>query len=249
MNISTGDVVVFLDGDLQDPPEVISDFFKRWKEGYEVVYGRRIKRDANALMNACFKLFYRLFNWSAYITIPVDAGDFSMMDRRVVNEILTFPETDQFLRGLRAWVGFKQTNVDYIRPKRAFGESTNNWLRNIWWARKGIFSFSFLPLDLLFYGGIGLTTLSVVAMGGQIAYRILFPSMPHGIATVIVLILFFGGLQLMGISVLGEYLGKTLEEAKHRPKFIRRAIRRGKRLFRDSHEMDQFIKNRLAPRP
>ncbi len=248
MNIATGDAVVLLDGDLQDPPELIVDFFQRWKEGYDVIYGQRVKRQANMLMNVCFKIFYRLFNWSAYISIPVDAGDFSMMDRRVVNELLKFPETDQFLRGLRAWVGFRQTNVNYIRPERAFGTSTNNWIKNIWWARKGIFSFSFLPLDLLFYGGIAMTCLSVTALIIQIVYRLLYPNMPHGVATIIVLILFFGGLQLMGLSILGEYLGKTLEEVKRRPKYIRHSVRRGKKLFQDPREIERFIKSRLSPR-
>jgi len=248
MNMSTGDAVVLLDGDLQDPPELIADFFKQWREGFDVVYGRRVKRQANAVMNICFKMFYRLFNWTAYIAIPVDAGDFSLIDRRVVNELLKFPETDQFLRGLRAWVGFRQTNVDYVRPERAFGISTNNWIKNIWWARKGIFSFSFLPLDLLFYGGIALTSLSVMALIIQVVYRLLYPTIPHGITTIIVLILFFGGLQLMGLSVLGEYLGKTLEEVKHRPKYIRQSVRRGKRLFRDPREIEGFIKSRQTPR-
>jgi dolichol-phosphate mannosyltransferase len=246
MDITTGDAVILLDGDLQDPPELIRDFFQRWRDGYEVIYGRRVKRQANFVMNLCFKLFYRLFNWSAYIPIPVDAGDFSMMDRRVVIELLKFPETDQFLRGLRAWVGFRQTNVDYVRPERAFGVSTNNWIKNIWWARKGIFSFSFLPLDLMFYGGIVMTLISLTALLVQVVYRLLYPTIPHGITTIIVLILFFGGIQIMCLSVLGEYLGKTLEEVKHRPKFIRHSVRRGKRLFQNPTEIQRFITGRRS---
>src|ERR1019366_10190374 len=166
------------------------------------------------------------------------------MDRRVVRELLALPETDQFLRGLRAWVGFRQTNVDYVRPERRFGRSTNNWFRNIGWARKGIFSFSLIPLDLLFYGGILFTGVSFVAAVLEIIYRLLHPSMPHGFATLIVLILFIGGIQLMGISILGEYMGKVLEESKHRPKYLRRSIRIGRRLYSTAAEIDQVLASR-----
>lgn len=246
MGISTGDAVVLLDGDLQDPPELIPEFFKHWREGSDVVYGRRVKREASAFKNVCFKLFYRLLNRIAYVPIPLDAGDFSLIDRRVVNELLAFPETDQFLRGLRAWVGFRQTSVDYVRPERLFGKSTNSWLRNIWWARKGIFSFSFFPLDLLFYGGSGLTVLSLFGLVSQVIWRLLHPSIPQGVTTLIVLILFFGGLQLMGLSVLGEYLGKTLEETKHRPRFIRRSIQQGRAVFENAAEIREFIRARVS---
>jgi len=136
---------------------------------------------------------------------------------------------------------------DYIRPERRFGRSTNNWIKNIWWARKGIFSFSFMPLDLLFYGGIGMTLLSLAALLFQVLYRLWHPSMPRGIATIVVLILFFGGVQLMGLSVLGEYLGKVLEETKRRPKFIRRSIRAGKRSYATEDDMQRFVASRARP--
>ena len=141
---STGDAVILLDGDLQDPPEIIEVFVEKWLEGFDVVYGSRINRDTSKLMNYAYKSFYRLFNKLSYLEIPLDAGDFSLMDRKVVNEINNAMERDRFIRGLRAWVGFKQIGVPYHRPERLFGKSTNNFFKNVKWAKKGIFSFSYL---------------------------------------------------------------------------------------------------------
>lgn len=226
MEISTGDGVILLDGDLQDPPELIEDFYQKYCEGFDVIYGRRVAREGNQALVTFYKLFYRLFRQVSYVPIPLDAGDFSLMDRKVVNEIVKLPETDQFLRGLRAWVGFKQTGVDYVRPERMFGVTTNNMRKNLAWARKAIFSFSFVPLELMTYLGWSLTVLSFIAIIVQIVLYFLMPGNPHGVTTIIVLILFFGGLQMLGISVLGEYQAKILEETKRRPKFIRKNIYR-----------------------
>ncbi|WP_240432909.1 NAD-dependent epimerase/dehydratase family protein [Taibaiella koreensis] len=224
MEIATGDGVILLDGDLQDPPELIEDFCRVWEEGNDVVYGRRVKRDGNQRLAFFYKVFYRIFRGIAYVPIPLDAGDFSLMDRKVVDELIKLPETDQFLRGLRAWVGFKQVGVDYVRPERMFGVTTNNWRKNIGWARKAIFSFSFVPLELLTYLGGFLTVLSFIAIIAQIIAYFVLPGIPHGITTIVVLILFFGGLNMLGIALIGEYQGKILEEAKKRPKFIRKNI-------------------------
>jgi len=226
MEVSTGDGVILLDGDLQDPPELIEDFYKKYCEGFDVIYGRRVAREGNQALVTFYKLFYRLFRQVSYVPIPLDAGDFSLMDRKVVNELVKLPETDQFLRGLRAWVGFKQTGVDYVRPERMFGVTTNNMRKNLAWARKAIFSFSFVPLELMTYLGWSLTVFSFIAIIIQILLYFLMPGNPHGVTTIIVLILFFGGLQMLGISVLGEYQAKILEETKRRPKFIRKNIYR-----------------------
>jgi polyisoprenyl-phosphate glycosyltransferase len=228
MEISTGDGVILLDGDLQDPPELIADFFVKWQEGNEVVYGRRVQREGNQNLVRFYKLFYRLFRSVSYVPIPLDAGDFSLMDRKVVNELVKMPETDQFMRGLRAWVGFKQTGVDYIRPERMFGVTTNNWRKNIAWARKAIFSFSYVPLEMLTYLGGALTILSFIAILLQVIFYFREPNIPHGIPTIICLILFFGGLLMLAIAILGEYQAKILEETKKRPKFIRKNIYRKK---------------------
>jgi dolichol-phosphate mannosyltransferase len=224
MEISTGDGVILLDGDLQDPPELIEDFYKKYLEGYDVVYGRRVAREGNQTLVTFYKLFYRLFRSVSYVPMPLDAGDFSLMDRKVVDELVKLPETDQFMRGLRAWVGFKQTGVDYVRPERMFGVTTNNMRKNIAWARKAIFSFSFVPLELLTYLGWTLTAVSFVAIIAQIVAYFVVSNVPHGISTIIVLVLFFGGLNMLAISIIGEYQAKILEETKRRPKYIRRNI-------------------------
>jgi dolichol-phosphate mannosyltransferase len=169
------------------------------------------------------------------------------MDRRVVDEILSLPESDQFLRGLRALVGFKQTGVDYVRPARAFGRSNNSWRRNIWWAKKGVFSFSFAPIDLLGYIGAALTGLAFLGLVYQLVDFLRRPAVPHGIAIIIALILFFGGANLLAIAVLGEYVIRIFDETKRRPKFIRKAIRQGGRHHRTSREIQGFLDSHRPP--
>lgn len=244
MQIATGDAVILLDGDLQDPPELIADFFVKWREGNDVVYGRRARREGSALLEWCCAAFYRVFRAISSVPMPLDAGDFALMDRKVVNEMLALPEADQFLRGLRAWVGFKQVGVDYVRPQRRFGRSTHSFLANIWWAKKGIFSFSFAPIELLGYLGAALTSLAFLAgiyLGVDIVRH---PELPHGMSIIIVLIAFFGSLNLLAIGLLGEYLIKIFEETKRRPKFIRKAIRHGDRLLSDASDIEGFVRLR-----
>jgi len=225
MEIATKNACVLLDGDLQDPPEFIAQFVARWKEGYDVVYGRRVRRVAPLPMQVAYKLFYRVFDAFSYLTIPRDAGDFSLIDRRVVKAILQFPERDLFLRGVRAFVGFRQTGVDYVRPERMFGRTTNSLARNFGWAKKGILSFSYTPLSVLSFAGtvVLLSTLALACL--QIVLRLVFPgSAPKGVTTVLLAILFFGSLNLFAVAVVGEYIAKIFEEVKRRPHFIRKSI-------------------------
>jgi dolichol-phosphate mannosyltransferase len=228
MEISSKMACVLLDGDLQDPPELIKDFVARWREDYDIVYGRRVSRVASLFMRVSYKLFYRVFDAFSFIRIPRDAGDFSLINAKAVRAILQYPERDFFLRGIRAAVGFKQTGVDYVRPERMFGRITNSLLKNIWWAKKGILSFSYMPLSLLSFVA---TMLLLTSMGLgllQVVLRLLFPdSAPKGVTTLLLFILFFGSINLMGIATVGEYIAKILEESKRRPHFIRRAIIRG----------------------
>ena len=225
MNISTGDGVILLDGDLQDPPEVIEAFYQKWLEGYDVVYGVRVKREATLFLKVAYKAFYRLFRASSYVPVPLDAGDFALMDRRVVDVLNVFPETNRFLRGLRAWVGFKQIGVPYDRPERMFGRTTNNFLRNIGWARRAIVSFSFLPLDMINWLALAIVLLAFLGILIQVALRILNPSLvPSGFTTVIILILFMGGIQLLCLGIIGSYLAHIYEEVKHRPPYIVESI-------------------------
>jgi glycosyltransferase involved in cell wall biosynthesis len=221
MQIATGDAVILLDGDLQDPPELIPQFVERWRAGYDVVYGERVNRDAPGLMRMLYKLFYRLFRRAAYIQVPLDAGDFGLLDRRVVDAMNELPETHRFLRGLRAWVGFRQTGVPYTRPSRPFGESTNSLIKNLGWARRAILSFSYAPLDLIVWLALITVGGSLVAIIGDIAFRIADPSAaPKGVTTLLLVVTLFGSVQLLCISIVGSYQAHVYEEVKARPAYI-----------------------------
>ena len=225
MRIATGDAVILLDGDLQDPPEMIEAFFHKWREGYDVVLGQRVKRDATLFLQVAYKAFYRLFRATSYVPVPLDAGDFSLMDRRVVNELNSLPESNRFLRGLRAWVGFKQTSVPYVRPERMFGRTTNSLLKNIGWARKAILSFSYIPLELITILGLATVAASFLAIVAQITARLLAPQLvPTGFTTIITLILFLGGIQLLCLSIIGSYLAHIYDEVKRRPPYVVESI-------------------------
>ena len=230
MELSTKDGVVLLDGDLQDPPELIEAFYERWEAGCDVIYGRRVKREMPWLLELMYKLFYRVFAAFSYVTMPRDAGDFSLMDRRVVEWLLTFPERDLFVRGVRAYIGFRQDGVDYVRPERMFGRSTNNLFKNIEWAKKGIFSFSNIPLTMLTTGGVFLLFFSVALAVIVGLLRIFVPDIvPRGVTTLQILILIFGSLNLFAVGLVGEYVAKIMVEVKGRPRLIRSAlIRNGK---------------------
>ncbi len=222
MELSTKRACVLLDGDLQDPPELIEQFVQKWREGFDVVYGRRVRREAPWFMHIFYKLFYVLFNRLSYVPMPRDAGDFSLIDRKVVRWILTCQERDLFLRGIRAFVGFKQIGVDYVRPERMFGRSTNNFLKNFGWAKKGILSFSNVPLNILTYSGLLLFWGGILLSLGQFVAKLLFPGLvPKGVATIVLLVILLGSLNLLAISIVGEYIAKIFEEVKLRPPFIR----------------------------
>jgi nucleoside-diphosphate-sugar epimerase/glycosyltransferase involved in cell wall biosynthesis len=225
MEIASKNACVLLDGDLQDPPELIAEFVTRWRDGYDVVYGRRVKRQAPLLMQFAYKAFYRVFDSFSYVPIPHDAGDFSLLDKRVVQAILSFPERGFFLRGIRAYAGFRQTGVDYIRPERLFGVTTNSFWKNIGWAKKGILSFSNVPLNILSVAGFLLLLFTFLLIAAQTSLRMFFPDLaPRGVTTLLISILFFGSLNLFAISVVGEYISKVFEEVKRRPHFIRKTI-------------------------
>jgi glycosyltransferase involved in cell wall biosynthesis len=221
MEIATGDAVVLLDGDLQDPPELIEKFYARWREGYDVVYGVREQRVTTLPMQLAYKLFYRVFRSLSYVSMPVDAGDFSLLDRRVVHALNALPESNRFLRGLRAWVGFRQVGVPYVRPARPFGETTNSLRRNVGWARKAIVSFSYAPLNLIAWLALITVALSIVAAAVQIVLRLIDPHLaPRGITTLLLVVLFLGGIQLICLSIVGSYLAHIYDEVKRRPAYI-----------------------------
>ena len=225
MRIATGDAVVLLDGDLQDPPELIEQFHAKWVEGYDVVYGIRTRREATVFLQLAYKAFYRVFRAASYIPMPLDAGDFSLIDRKVVVELDKLPENNRFMRGLRTWVGYKQIGVPYVRPERMFGRTTNSLFKNLDWARKGILSFSYAPLDLIVWLASFTVIAAVVGSIAQVVYKLRHPEMvPSGFSTVIVLILFLGGVQLLCLAIIGSYLAHIYDEVKRRPPFIVESI-------------------------
>ena len=222
MKISTGDAVVLMDGDLQDPPEIILDFIKKWEQGFNIVYGVRTKREVSYLMQFLYKSFYKIFNKVASFKIPVDAGDFSLIDRESVNEIIQFKEFDIFLRAIRAYIGGNQIGVPYFRPERMFGKSTNNFLKNLGWATKGILSVSRVPLTLISLLGATLFALgfigTIIVSIGMIMGKI---ELSLGIITSILTInLALGLISILSIGAIGEYVGRILEETKSRPRFL-----------------------------
>jgi len=219
-----GDGVVLMDGDLQDPPEVIPELAGKWVEGYDVVYGVRVSRRESRVMEATRKAFYRLYRRLSYLEMPLDAGDFSIMSRRVVDNLLRMPERDRFLRGLRSWVGFRQTGVPYVRAERFAGESTNSFLDNIRWAKRGIFSFSYQPLEAISLLAFLVTVFTGAAMVFYVATYLFVPDAPRGFLTLLIAVLFLGAVQLFSLSVVAEYIGRVFEEVKQRPRFIVRGI-------------------------
>ena len=221
---SNGDAVILLDGDLQDPPELIPSFISKWEEGHEVVYGVKKEREGPKIMNFFYKLFYIIFNKISYIKMPLDAGNFALMDKKIVQSINSIKETDRFIRGLRAWTGFTQIGVPYKRPERQFGKSTNNLFKNIQWAKKGIFSFSHLPLEIMSFISYLIFILSGFAVATYVALYFIKDEAPKGITTLIVLVLFLGAMQLLSISILSEYIAKILDETKKRPHSIIKKI-------------------------
>ncbi|MHB2246705.1 glycosyltransferase family 2 protein [Pseudomonas fitomaticsae] len=225
LQIATGQIVVPIDVDLQDPPEVILQMIERWREGFEVVLGHRISRRSDTwAKQTSANWFYRLHNKIADQPLPENVGDFRLMDRCVVDALLTLPESRRFMKGLFAWVGFRTTQVEYERPERAAGQSKFNGWRLWNFALEGITSFSTEPLRIWTYLG-ALVSLVSFAFAMFIVLRTVLHGVDlPGYASLMVAVTFLGGLQLIGIGVLGEYLGRTYIEAKRRPVFLVRRI-------------------------
>jgi len=222
MLASNGRYVVLLDGDLQDPPELIEDMWRLTGDGYDVVFGRRVDREEPWWLRRAYRAFYLIFQRFAPFHIPRDAGDFSLMSRRVVESIVAMPERGLFLRAQRAYAGFRQVGVDYIRPARPFGRSTNSLARNVGWATRGILAVSRAPLTAMSVAATVLLGLSLLASLAYGALRLLQPEIaPRGFTTLVIAVFVLGSLNFFGIAVVGEYVGRVLEESKARPRFIR----------------------------
>lgn len=226
---ATGDAVVWIDGDIQDPPELIAEFVKKWLAGYDIVYGVRSKRKVNFLLGWAYKTFYKIFNRYSYIYMPLYAGDFCLIDSRIAKIIASFPERDRFMRGLRAWVGFRHVGVEYMRVDRERGETTMNLGSYFRTAKKGLISFSYAPLALISNIAFICVALSFVAILFYIGLAIFYPA-PRGFLTIVVVVLLIASVQFLILAIIGEYVGKIFEEVKQRPKYIIRKI------YNDHHE-------------
>ncbi len=215
-----GDVVVLLDADLQDPPDLVPAMIATWREGYDIVYGVRQKRKEAWVLRAAYRVFYRLLKRMANVDIPLDAGDFSLMDRRVVDLLNRMPEQNRFVRGLRGWVGFRQTGLPYERAERRAGAPKYNLPRLMRLALDGLVSFSIVPLRLAVWLGLATSLFGFLYLIYAVAERLLVGTTPPGWASLVVLILLLGGIQLVMIGIIGEYVGRIFEEVKGRPRFI-----------------------------
>jgi dolichol-phosphate mannosyltransferase len=215
-----GDAVILMDGDLQDPPEVIPDFVAKWKEGYDVVYAVRTKRKENVLKRAAYAAFYRMLRKLSYLDIPLDSGDFCLMDRKVAETLRRLPERNRFVRGLRTWAGFRQTGLAYERDRRFAGRPKYTLRKLFGLAYDGLFSFSTAPLRWAVYFGFGAAALAFV--GGL---WVVYEKLVHGIAiagwtSTIVVITFFGGAILLTLGLVGEYVARIFDEVKQRPTYV-----------------------------
>ena len=218
---AAGDCCVVIDADLQDPPEVIPEMLALWREGYHVVYGVRTDREGETAFKLwTAKLFYRLINRLSDVKMPVDAGDFRLMDRRVVDVLLSMPERDRFLRGMVTWVGFRQAAVMYRRAARRAGESKYPFLKMLKFATDGVVSFSFTPLRLAVWSGFISIALALAGIAWAILERLLSEDWVRGWASIFVAVLFLGGVQLVTLGVIGEYIGRIYAEVKRRPLYV-----------------------------
>ncbi len=221
LDASSGDVVVLLDADLQDPPSLIEQMLEKWREGYDVVYGVRQSRNSDSLgKRLTASGFYRIFNQLTPTPVPPNTGDFRLMDRRVVDRVRQLPERTRFMKGLFAWVGFKSTAVTYARPGREQGQSTWSYWKLWNFALDGLTSFSTMPLRVWTYVGLTVSLLSFF-YASFLVFRTLFAGVDlPGYASLMVVVLFLGGIQLISLGVIGEYLGRVFIEVKQRPVYL-----------------------------
>lgn len=217
---ATGDAVVVMDGDLQDEPEVIPQFLERFHDGFDVVYARRTRRKEPWWLRLCYFVFYRLLAGMSSIRLPVDAGDFALMSRRVVDELNRAPERHRYLRGLRTWAGFAQIGVDVERAERARGRSKYSFGKLLRLAFDGIFAFSIVPLRAAaMLGGLAILMSSLFAVYSLWA-KIFMDQSPQGFTAIILVITFVSGVNLFFLGVIGEYVGRVYEEVKGRPLYV-----------------------------
>ncbi len=221
LTYATGDAVIPMDCDLQDPPDLIPQMIAKWRAGYKVVHAVRRTRDTDTwLKRATARAFYRLMEDITDVAIPANCGDYRLMDRDVVNAVLSFPERNRFMKGIMAAAGFQAAQVEYDRPERAAGETKFNFWKLWNFALDGITGFSTVPLRVWTYIGAVVALFSFAYAGWIITKTMIWGVVTPGFATLTSVILFLGGVQLIGIGVLGEYIGRIVAETKRRPLFL-----------------------------
>jgi dolichol-phosphate mannosyltransferase len=220
LRAAQGEAVIVMDGDFQDPPEVIPQLVERWRAGYDVAYAVRRKRKEGWFKRQAYAVFYRLLHAVSYVNVPLDSGDFALMDRRVVDVLNGMPERNPFVRGIRAWVGFRQVGVEYERAARTRGVSKYSFGRLVLLALDGLVSYSFSPLRLVANLGLFISTFAFVAMAYLLVARLVQGVPVPGWTSTVIIMLFLGGIQLLSIGVIGEYVGRIFDEVKQRPLFI-----------------------------
>jgi len=227
MDHARGQAIVIIDADLQDPPEVILRMIEKWKQGYEVVYGKRIKRKGETkFKKLTAHLYYRLLRGLTNVDVPADTGDFRLIDRKVSNVLKGLREKNRFIRGLISWVGFKQTSVEFIREERYAGNTKYPLKRMLHFALDGITSFSYKPLRLATYLGFTISILSFLYLLVVVYQRIFTNTTEVGWASIIAINLLFNGIILILLGVIGEYIGRIFDESKNRPLYILRDVYR-----------------------
>ena len=218
---ASGDAVVIIDADLQDPPEVIPEMIARWRDGYHVVYGLRAKREGETTFKLwTAKVFYRLINRVSEVEIPLDVGDFRLIDRQVVDVLLAMPERDRFLRGMVSWIGFKQSAVIYDRAARHAGETKYSLVKMVRFAVDSVISFSFAPLRLAIWGGFAAIVAAFAGIVYALIIRIYTTTWVRGWTSIFTAVLFLGGVQLITLGIVGEYVGRIYAEVKLRPLYV-----------------------------
>ncbi len=218
--VDASEAVFIIDGDLQDPPELLEEFYEQIKLGYDVVYAVREKRKENFFKKIAYKSFYRFLKRISYIDFPLDSGDFSLVSRRVVDHINSMPEESRFLRGMRSWIGFNQIGLKYERQKREVGESKYTFRKLFKLALNGIFNFSEYPIKFVSNMGLMTVILSLIYFTITLIKRAYFGTVPEGFTSLVLLIIFFGGVQLIAIGIIGEYVLRIFFQVKSRPLFI-----------------------------
>jgi glycosyltransferase involved in cell wall biosynthesis len=223
----TGDAVVLMDGDLQDIPEAIPEFVRAHLEGYDVVYAQRVRRKEGWVLRLCYATFYRILTRLSNVELPVDAGDFGLMSRRVIDQLRKAPERHRYLRGLRAWAGYRQIGIAVERSARAGGESKYSLAKLVALACDGFFSFSVAPLRAAALLGMGAIALSSLYAVYSVVAKLAFGHSPQGFTALIVVMTFLSGMNLLFLGLLGEYLGRVYEEVKRRPLYVVDQVVRG----------------------